>query len=64
MSLLCHLYVISKFRNHLITSQIQQLLCHMSLVFKISAKKFIKMTVERLPCHQIATNRNPFSNES
>jgi len=22
------------------------------------------MTIERLPCHQIATNRNPFSNES
>ena len=22
------------------------------------------ITIERLPCHQIATNRNPFSNES
>ena len=36
----------------------------MSLVFKILAKKLQKMTIERLPCHQIATNRHPFSNES
>ena len=37
----------------------------MSLVFKISAKKLEKkITFERLPCPQIATNRHPFSNES
>ena len=42
MSFICRFYVIRKFRNHLITSRIQQLLCHMSLVFKISAKKLEK----------------------
>ena len=42
MSFLCRFYAIRKFRNHLITSRIQQPLCHMSLVFKISAKKLQK----------------------
>ena len=41
MSFLCRFYVILKFHNHLITSLIQQHLCHMSLVFKISANVII-----------------------